>query len=122
MFRYSHISQAINTQEGLEGAILQSLLNFGRAHSNDEVGQGSKRGWWASEFLSGVGCRDWTLDRAKQTEETKYRVIHYTKIALDWLKPDIAKAINVDAWYENERLIRKITITLQDNTEWETTL
>lgn len=120
MFKFKHITAELNQKEGLEGAVLQSIFNFGRAHENDDIANGSKRGWWGNEFLSGVGCRDWTLERAKQTEETKSRAIHYTKQALEWLKIDIADKIEVFAYYEKERLIRRIIITLKDHTKWET--
>ncbi|BBN59307.1 phage GP46 family protein [Hydrogenovibrio marinus] len=120
-FEFSALYEPLSTQIGLRHAILQSLLNFGKAHANDDLEPDkSKRGWWANEFLSGVDCRDWTLERSKQTDETKSKAIHYTKVALDWLiTNDNAKAIDVTAYYDKDWLIRVITVTLKDGTKFE---
>lgn len=123
MFEYKAITESLKTETGLEHAIRQSLFNFAKAHANDELEPDqSKRGWWAEEFLSGVGCRDWTLQRSKQTGDTLKRAIHYTKIALDWLTPANAKSFDVEAWYEHDRLVRRITVTFHDGKYWETQL
>ncbi|WP_373020714.1 phage GP46 family protein [Thiomicrorhabdus sp.] len=123
-FSLAAISSALNSQTGLEHAILQSLLNWAKARANDKLEKGQDhRGWWANEFLSGIGCRDWTLAREKQTDDTRKRAKRYTEQALEWLiTQDRAKAIKVQCQYENERLVRVITITLPDDTNFQLTL
>ncbi len=115
-FELNALSEPLSSRAGLDHAILQSLLNWGKAQANDPLDPNeAKNGWWANEFVSGVGCRDWTLARAKQTPETLARAKHYTEQALEWLiTQQIAKKIDVLCNYENERLTRLITITLQD--------
>ncbi len=123
-FKTSALTAKLETQQGLEHAVLQSLLNWAKAQPNDslEMNQ-SKQGWWANEFLNGVGCRDWTLSRAKQTNETLKRAKHYTEQALHWLiTQNVATAINVQTLFENDRLIRIINITLKDQSTQEITL
>lgn len=123
-FELEALTQPVTSQEGLKHAVLQSLLNWSKAQQNDRLDPGqNKQGWWGSEFLAGVGCRDWTLARAKQTPETLNRAKHYTKQALDWLiKQGTAKEIEVRAYYENDRLVRHIQIRLSDNALREFTL
>ncbi|MBN2605978.1 MAG: phage GP46 family protein [Thiotrichales bacterium] len=123
-FDLTAISNPLSNKTGLEHAILQSLLNWAKAHANDKIEKGQNhQGWWANEFLSGVGCRDWTLAREKQTGDTLSRAKHYTEQALEWLiTQGRAKAIDVLCQYENERLVRLITITLPDGTEFQMTL
>jgi phage gp46-like protein len=118
-FQLSALTASLNTHEGLKHAVLQSLLNWEKAHNNDplEAGQ-DKQGWWASDMVSAVGCRDWTLARAKQTPDTLNRVKRYTEQALAWLVDD-KKALyfDVQVHFEGERLIRIIDITLPNNSK-----
>jgi len=102
------------SQEGLEHAILQSLLNWSKAQRNDSLDPDqSKQGWWSTDFLNGVGCRDWTLARAKQTPQTLNRSRHYTEQALNWLiTENIATSVEVSTWYESDRLTRLVNVTL----------
>lgn len=123
-FSLNALTSELSSAEGLNHAVLQSLLNWGKAQQNDprEPNQ-SKQGWWANEFLSGVGCRDWTLARSKQTTDTLNRAKHHTEQALHWLlTQQVATRIDVKAWYESDRLIRLITVTLINQKTQEITL
>lgn len=123
-FNLTALSAKIDSSTGIEHAVLQSVLNWSKAQTNDSIEpHQSKQGWWANEFLSGVGCRDWTLARSKQTNETLARAKHYTEQALQWLITEkIATKITVDAGFSNERLVRIIKITLKDQSTKEITL
>ncbi len=123
-FKLNALTAELNSSTGIEHAVLQSVLNWSKAQVNDplEINQ-SKQGWWANEFLSGIGCRDWTLARSKQTNDTLRRAKHYTEESLQWLiTQNIATKITVDAGFTNERLVRIIKITLKDQSEKEITL
>lgn len=123
-FELSALTENINSTEGLNHAVLQSLLNYAKAQINDPIEKGqNQQGWWASEFINSVGCRDWTLAREKQTTETLTRAKTHTKKALNWLiQQKTAKSIQVETHYQNEKLIRQITITLQNDNQTEITL
>ena len=120
-FKLSHLSQPIETDEGLQAAILQSLLNHERAALNDPIEKAeSKRGWWARQYLPAVGCRDWTLKREKLNNDTLNRAIRHTKKALDWLtEQGHVLKIEVIGEYKNDRLNRLITITKKDNSKMD---
>ena len=116
-FELSALTDSLSSKNGLEHAVLQSLLNWAKAQKNDPLDEGQdKQGWWADEFVRAVGCRDWTLARAKQTTDTLNRAKRYTTLALQWLLDEkIAFSVSVNAFIEGERLIRVIDITLPDN-------
>jgi phage gp46-like protein len=123
-FKLSALTEPLSSPEGLEHAVLQSLLNWAKAQKNDPLDDGQdKQGWWAGEFVRAVGCRDWTLARAKQTADTLSRASRYTKQALQWLLDEkIAINIDVQTLFESDRLIRVIDITLPDNRKQQVTL
>jgi phage gp46-like protein len=123
-FQLSAITSPLNSINGLDHAVLQSLLNWEKAQKNDPLDEGQdKQGWWASQFVQGVGCRDWTLARAKQTPDTLNRAKRYTEHALQWLIDDhIVKQVIVNADFNGERLNRIIDITLADNTKHQVTV
>lgn len=123
-FELSALTSEQSSENGLKHAVLQSLLNWAKAQQNDPLEQDqSKQGWWANEFLNGVGCRDWTLARSKQTNETLNRAKHHTEQALQWLiTQNLATEIMVKTFYENDRLIRVINLRLNNNQTQEITL
>lgn len=123
-FKLSSLTEPVSSAIGLEHAVLQSLLNWAKAQENDPLDAGQdKQGWWANQFVNGVGSRDWILARAKQTPDTLNRAKRYTEKALQWLIDNkTAKKITVTATFEGERLIRVIDITLADNTKQQVTL
>lgn len=123
-FQLTALTEPAYTDEGLKHAVLQSLLNWEKAQNNDPLDEGQdKQGWWGSEIVEAVGCRDWTLARAKQTPDTANRVKRYTEQALQWLiNNTTAKTITVTVSYEGVRLTRIIDLTLKDNTLFQVTV
>ncbi|WP_028864307.1 phage GP46 family protein [Psychromonas aquimarina] len=123
-FELDAFTEQVNSPNGLEHAVLQSLLNWSQAQKNDPLdADQDKQGWWAGEFIQAVGCRDWTLARGKQTPDTLNRAKRYTRQALQWLLDEkTAVHIDVTTFFENERLIRIINITLPDNSKQQVTL
>jgi phage gp46-like protein len=123
-FELSALSDPLSSANGVEQAVLQSLLNWAKAQKNDPIeADQDKQGWWAGEFVRAVGCRDWTLARAKKTTDTLNRANRYTKQALQWLVDEkIAINIEVTTLFEGSRLIRVIDITLPDNSQQQVTL
>lgn len=124
LFKLSAISEPITSEVGLEHAVLQSLLNWSKAQANDPIDEDqNKQGWWGSEFVKAVGCRDWTLARSKRTGDTLSRAKRYTEKALQWLIDEsIVKTITVTAAYEGEKLKRTIDITLKNNEQQQVIL
>ena len=123
-FELNALTEPLSSENGLEHAVLQSLLNWDKAQKNDplDIDQ-DKQGWWSSEFVRAVGCRDWTLARAKQIPDTLNRAKRYTQQALQWLLDEkIATGIDVQTYFKGERLIRVIDITLPSNKKQQVTL
>ena len=123
-FELSALTDSLHSINGLEHAILQSLLNWGKAQINDPLNKNQdKQGWWGSQFVNGVGCRDWTLARAKQIPDTENRVKRYTEQALQWLvDEEIVLKIDIHISVKGQRLNRVIDITLLDNTKHQVTV
>jgi len=124
LFQLSAITEPVKSTLGLEHAILQSLLNWAKAQKNDPLDNNQdKQGWWGGEFVQGVGCRDWTLARSKRTVDTLNRAKRHTEQALQWLiDKKVATAIEVTAYFEGEKLIRIMNVTLKDGTTQQVTI
>jgi phage gp46-like protein len=117
-FQLAALTEPIKSAEGLKHAVLQSLLNWAKAQKNDPLDEGQdKQGWWGGEFVQGVGCRDWTLARSKQTADTLNRAKRHTEQALQWLiDKKVVKSIEVTTYFEEGHLLRLMVVTLMDNT------
>jgi len=123
-FQLAALTEPVKNTVGLEHAVLQSLLNWAKAQKNDPLDAGQeKQGWWGSEFVQGVGCRDWTLARSKQTADTLNRAKRHTEQALQWLiDKKIATNIEVTVNFKGEKLIRTMNITLKNGTTQQVTV
>ncbi|WP_022940105.1 phage GP46 family protein [Psychromonas hadalis] len=123
-FQLSALTEPVSSENGLKHAVLQSLLNWEKAQNNDPLDEDQdKQGWWASEFVQAVGCRDWTLARAKQTPDTLNRAKRYTEQALQWLIDEkVATQIDVNVSFKGDRLNRVIEFTLVDNKKYQVTV
>jgi len=123
-FQLTALTEPLKSAVGLEHAVLQSLLNWAKAQKNDPVDEGQdKQGWWGSEYITAVGCRDWTLARSKQTTDTLNRAKRHTEQALQWLIDEkIAKSIEVTAYFEENKLKRLMNITLKNGTTQQVTI
>lgn len=79
----------IAAHDGLETAILMSLLTDARAQDDDQIINDDRRGWWG-DYLENqsIGSRLWLLRRAKITDKTVQKVQEYVFEALKWLLDD----------------------------------
>jgi len=123
-FQLTALTEPLKSTVGLEHAVLQSLLNWAKAQKNDPVDEGQdKQGWWGGEYITAVGCRDWTLARSKQTSDTLNRAKRHTEQALQWLiDKKIAKSIEVTTYFEEDKLKRLMNITLKNGTTQQVTI
>lgn len=101
---YALQSMLLQQDDGMDTAIILSLLTDRRAEADDIIPGGSddKRGAWVDSFAEvegdKFGSRLWLLESAKLLPETVNRVREYCKEALQWLVQDgVAKAVNVSA-------------------------
>jgi phage gp46-like protein len=113
----------LETDEGLETAIIISLLTDRLAAADDEIpdGSGDRRGWWGDLPLDDapdqaqpdyIGSRLWLLARAKALPETAARAKTYTLEALAWLLADgVAASIDVETqWIAQDQLAIGIAV------------
>lgn len=123
-------------EDGLESAVLISLLTDRRAHDDDRLPDGEitpdqmpqdKRGWVGdslgpvNEF---IGSRLWLLKREKQTEETRRRAKEYCEEALQWMIDD-GHAASIDVrveWNGIGRLEFFVSMTLFDGSLYAQTV
>lgn len=94
----------LQTDAGLEAAVMLSLNTDRRAEAGDELpdGQTDRRGWWADGLGEPAddrwGSRLWLLDRSKRTPDVLTRAETYAREALQWLIDDlVATAVDVTA-------------------------
>ncbi len=93
----------IDTDEGLDTAILISLFTDRRINEDDPIldsNNDNKRGWWGDVVSNTeddqIGSRLWLLDRSKAVDEVLVQCKEYVLESLQWLIDDgIAKNINV---------------------------
>lgn len=110
----------LDTDRGLETAIIISLFTDARARPDDPLPEGEpdRRGWWGDAVPPDAmpwetGSRLWLLRRAKETAETARRAEDYCTEALKWLvERRLAERVEVTAaWADRGRLELLITIT-----------
>ncbi|WP_251976709.1 phage GP46 family protein [Salinicola avicenniae] len=109
----------LETDDGLETAVLVSLFTDRRALDSDELPAGAedRRGWWGdvAATVEGdqVGSRLWLLSREKRTADVLNRAREYAREALRWLLDDeVATRVEVDADYINtDWLALRVEIT-----------
>jgi len=94
----------LQEDDGLDTAVIISLLTDRRADADDIIPGGSddKRGTWIDSFAEVEGdqhgSRLWLLESAKLLPETVNKVREYCQEALEWMVRDgVAKAVNVFA-------------------------
>ncbi len=119
---------ALDTDAGLETAIIISLFSDRRAAATDELPAGHtwRRGWWGAELPDVPGDETqwgshlWLLSREKQTEETRLRAEQYAREALEWLMEDgAAEDIEVTAkWTATGFLDLRVDVTRPNNTRY----
>ncbi|WP_295898966.1 phage GP46 family protein [uncultured Vibrio sp.] len=125
-FSLNAITEPITSQEGMTHAVLQSIYNYSESTQNDRARMDSteRGGTWSNELVTIVGSRDWTLKRAKLTDETLSLAKGFYEEALAWLITDgHAKSIDVYVWREKPtQMGRNIMITLADGSSFKVPL
>jgi phage gp46-like protein len=84
----------LQTDAGLESAVLISLFTDRRATLNDVIPDGTddRRGWWGDSFPAVaadlIGSRLWLLHREKELQTVLNRAQEYGREALQWMIDD----------------------------------
>lgn len=112
-------SPQLDTDDGLETAVIISLFTDGLADPDDVLpdNSGHRRGWWGDSFAEiesdRIGSKLWLLSREKQLTVVLQRVRAYARDALHWLIEDgIARAVEVEAEFPRIGVIA-IGVTIQ---------
>ena len=115
----------LDTDEGLETAVLISLFTDRRASDDDDIPEGAdKRGWWGDAYAAITGdvqgSRLWLLARAKMTAKTPADAAGYAKEALQWLLDDgVARSVDVAASVLGRGIVLlNIDIARADGKHW----
>lgn len=94
----------LETDEGLETAVIISLFTDRRADPDDVLpdNSGDRRGWWGDTYpeIEGdrIGSRLWLLHREKQRNVVLVRAREYARESLQWLIEDgVAHSVEVIA-------------------------
>lgn len=107
---------------GLETAVLVSLFSDARAEPDVDTSflEQQPRGWWADTAEDRFGSLLWTLQRAKQTDETLARARAYTRDALAWMiRDEIARTVEVSAaWASRGVLWLEVAIARGSSRRW----
>lgn len=98
------VANDLETDEGLETAVIVSLFTDRRADDSDALPDGhtDRRGWWGDVVEAGardrIGSRLWLLSREKQQPAVLARAEEYAREALAWLLDDrVAARVDVAA-------------------------
>lgn len=104
-FSFDDAAQDLDSDTGLETAVLISLFTDRRAKEDDVLPDSSnldRRGWWGdlgSPEVDGdqIGSRLWLLSREKTLEAVLIRAKEYAQESLAWLMDDgVAESIEVE--------------------------
>ena len=122
-FDFDSNIQDLESDEGLETAIIISLFSDRRANIDDILPDPSnldRRGWWgdlASPDVEGdqIGSRLWLLNREKTLESVLVNAKKYAEESLQWLKDDgVAAKVSVETERQgtpgNDRLVIGVKI------------
>ena len=122
-FKLNALTEPISSKEGMTHAVLQSVYNYAESTQNDRARMASNErgGTWSKELIEVVGSRDWTLERAKLTDETLSLAKRFYETALAWLIRDgHAKTVDVSVWREKpNQMGRSVVITLADSSTFD---
>jgi phage gp46-like protein len=96
-FDFNLVNGDLDTDEGLETAVLISLFSDKRAAIDDPLldplNPDDKRGWWGDllepvEEGDEIGSKLWLLAREKTTNDVYNKLESYINDALDWMIKD----------------------------------
>lgn len=106
---------ALDTDGGVETAVILSLFTDARARDDDTLplGQSSRRGWWADAYPpeagDRIGSRLWLLRASKQLQESLDTAREYAEEALAWLIEDgVAKSVEVETFVVRDEVMGMI--------------
>ena len=127
-YTFDSVLQDLESDEGLETAVIISLFTDRRANEDDilpDPNSLDRRGWWGDLTTSfeddQIGSRLWLLEREKTLENVPVRAKKYAEEALQWLIDDgITKKIEVETERQgipgNDRLAIAVRIFKPDGT------
>jgi phage gp46-like protein len=102
---YALLDFALDTDDGLETAVVLSLFTDARANDDDQLpaGQTDRRGWWGDAYApvegDRIGSRLWLLRRSKQLQSSLNEAREYAEEALAWMVEDgVAQRVEVVAY------------------------
>lgn len=125
-FSLTALTAPISSKDGLTHAVLQSVYNYEESTQNDRARMLSNErgGTWSKELIDIVGSRDWTLKRAKLTDETLSLAKRFYEEALAWLITEgHAKTVEVSVWREKpNQMGRNVMLTLADGSAFDVPL
>ncbi|AYV21110.1 phage GP46 family protein [Vibrio mediterranei] len=125
-FKLNALTESVDSKEGMSHAVLQSVYNYAESTQNDRarMNNNERGGTWSGELIEIVGSRDWTLKRAKLTDETLRLAKRFYEEALAWLiQQGHAKTIEVTVWREKpNQMGRNVMITLTDGSTFDVPL
>jgi phage gp46-like protein len=99
------------TDDGLQTAIIVSLMTNRRADADDPLPAPGERGGWWGDVLAGaagdrIGSRLWLLAREKRLQSVIARAREYVIEALAWLIEDgVARTVEVSAEAQGEQTL-----------------
>lgn len=111
---YALTALGFEEDEGLDTAVIISLLTDARAKDDDTLPSGTDhRGWWGDDYaeIDGdkLGSRLWLLDREKQLPEVLLRARSYIQEALQWLVVDgVAESVEVQTFVPRDGILGAI--------------
>ncbi|OIN27390.1 phage GP46 family protein [Vibrio barjaei] len=125
-FKLNALIESVDSKDGMTHAVLQSVYNYAESTKNDRARMDNheRGGTWSGELIEIVGSRDWTLKRAKLTDETLRLAKRFYEEALAWLiQQGHAKTIEVNVWREKpNQMGRNVMITLTDGSTFDVPL
>lgn len=103
----------LETDEGLETAVVTSLFSDARAQESDGIDPtADPRGYWAAKYLDGggeYGSRLWILRRNKLTKANLLLAQEYAREALQWM---IDVGVAADVVVTAKRMAGKIDVAV----------
>jgi phage gp46-like protein len=104
LYDFSVSAPGLESDDGLESAVIISLFTDRRADEDDPLPDPSddRRGWWGDAYpqidQDKIGSKLWLLHREKQLPSVVNRAREYAQEALAWLVEDsIASRVTVEA-------------------------
>ena len=110
----------LKSTDGLDTAILVSMLTDGRASSSQVSEQSLRRGWIGNEQNTDpdfdLGSKRWLLDQAALTQKTVNDAISFDKESFEWMLTDgLIKDLTVTATSVPDNIITFITFLRFNN-------